>query len=124
MVDYSDLTAALTRARERAAATVNDDTYLSELLELSAGTNPAGTKQYRPYLCAARWIEQNRRDQSFSEADGAKFTGQAKPIASLLALQASIDRALQLTVPDGFTAVVPTAFRLQGTRSHKTQIRP
>jgi hypothetical protein len=94
---------ALTRAKERSGATAVDEVFLNELLDLSAGA-VSGTTHYRPYYCAAKWIQQNRPQQTLSEADGAKFTGLAVPIESLLDLQYAYDTANRLTVPQGFEA--------------------
>lgn len=104
---YLDLPAALARAKERSGATAADDEYLTELLTLSAGTGASNVTHYRPFLVAARWMEQNRAQQALSEADGAKFTGYALPIASLLQIQAAYDQANDLTIPAGFEAEVP-----------------
>ena len=104
---YEVLADALIRAKERSGATAVDDPYLTELLVISAGKDPNNVTQYRPFFVAAKWLEQNLSAQALSEADGVKFTGQATPIASLLALQASIDQALSLTIPPGMEAVVP-----------------
>ncbi|MBW4540711.1 MAG: hypothetical protein KME43_16405 [Myxacorys chilensis ATA2-1-KO14] len=101
---FTDLQTALVRARERAAATSADDIFLTELLELSAGTSRAtAEKIYRPFYVAARYLQQSRRDQTIKQADGATFTGQAIPIASLLDLQRSLDESL--LVPIGFEAI-------------------
>lgn len=114
---FTDLQAALVRARERAAATSADDIFLTELLELSAGTSRATAETiYRPFYVAARYLQQSRRDQTIKQADGATFTGQAIPIASLLDLQRSLDESL--LVPVGFEAlnrVEPDAKALRAT---------
>lgn len=110
---YTTLVDALDRAKERSGAADVDDTYLTELLILSAGKAPDNTIHYRPFYVAAKWLEQNLASQQISEADGAKFTGQATPIASLLALQASYDSANELTIPKGFEAVTVEAAQEQ-----------
>ncbi len=114
---YTILIEALARAKERSGATAADDTYLNELLLLSAGIAPDETVHYRPFYVAARWLEQNRAQQALESADGAKFTGYAKPIASLMQLQAAYDKANELTIPDGFEA-------LTSDLSEKMQFRP
>ena len=101
---YLDKVAALARVKERSGATDDDDTYLNELLDMSAGTVGEVT-HYRPFFCAARWMEQNQSTQQISEASGVKFTGLATPIDSLLQLQRAYDQAQKLTVPDGFEAL-------------------
>lgn len=121
---YTELSAALTRAKERSGATEADDEYLAELLELSAGTAPDGVTHYRPFVCAARWIEQNASAQTLLEAEGVKFTGLAKPIESLLQMQAAYDQALQLTVPPGFEVVQVAPASRHSTRSHSPKILP
>ena len=94
---YSDLPSALERARERAAVTTKADSYLTELLQMSYGTSKqTGEIVYRPFYAAAKFLEQSRRDQTLKEADNAKFTGQALPIESLLALQFSLDQDLNI----------------------------
>ncbi len=97
---YTDLNEALDRAVERSAAKAGDRPYLQELLTMSYGTSTEGQIVYRPFYAAARFLQQSRRDQNIKEADGAKFTGMAMPIASLLDLQASLDQTL--TVQPGF----------------------
>lgn len=123
---YLTLEAALLRAKERAGISgTAEDAFLTELLQLSAGTDPEGTTHYRPFLVAARWLEQNQSAQAISKADGVEFTGLRTPIASLLNLQAGYDMACNLTVPDGMGATLANrSFRIQGSRSQPTQIRP
>jgi hypothetical protein len=106
------------------------DAWATNQLEISAGKNPEQVTVYRPYYVAAKFLEQLRSQQTISEADGAKFTGLALPIASLLSMQAALDTSLGLTVPPGFEAIAtagsaPRAFRFaSGTRTIPTQIRP
>ncbi|MEO0988152.1 MAG: hypothetical protein AAFY20_21830 [Cyanobacteria bacterium J06639_14] len=128
---YTDLAAALARAKERSGATATDDEYLTELLGMSAGTDSASTLHYRPFFVAAKWLEQNQTQQTISKADGAEFTGLAKPIESLLALQASYDAANDLTIPDGFEAASLDCVKCsgagsirRGTRSLTPTVRP
>jgi len=125
-VAYTVLSEALTRAKERATAPASADAYMGELLELSAGLDTSGVKHYRPFYVAAKWLEQNRPDQSISEADGAKFTGMATPIASLLALQLAYDTANGVTPPPGFEAGSSsgTASNRRIPRSYSAAFRP
>lgn len=123
---YLDLLAALSRCKERSGATAQDDAFLTEMLTFSAGVDLSQQTHYRPFYVAAKYLEQSQSAQAISEDDGTKFTGLAKPIASLLALQAPYDVAQALTIPAGFEAATSQskAFRIQGTRSQPTQIRP
>ena len=116
-MSYISLPDALARAKERSGATEVDDEYLNELLQLSAGTAPDEATHYRPFYVAARWLEQNRGQQALESADGAKFTGYAKPIASLMNLQAAYDKSHALTVPDGFEAITSELATQQMLRS-------
>jgi hypothetical protein len=117
MTTYLDIDDALARAKERSQgqATTADDEWLEELLGMSAGATAAvpPVTHYRPYYCAAKLLEQKQSAQLLSEADGAKFTGLAKPIASLLALQAAYDSANALVIPLGFEALLPEPARLR-----------
>lgn len=124
MTQFLTLPAALARAKERCQgkATAADDGFLSELLEMSAGT-VAGVTHFRPYYVSARFLEQKQSAQSISEADGAKFTGLAKPIASLMQVQAAYDSAYALEIPPGFEAVQEGPQRLR-SRSVNYQLRP
>lgn len=98
---YTTIEDALKRARERAEAGPEATEFLREMLYFSAGKSKADEQTvFRPFYCAAKYLEQSRADQTLTEADGAKFTGQAIPIKSLFDLQASID--LGLIVPPGF----------------------
>lgn len=132
---YTVLAEALARAKERSGAADTDNAYLTEILTLSAGT-AAGTTYYRPFYCAAKWLEQNLSAQTLKKArEGVEFTGLAKPIESLLALQAAYDKALGLTIPEGFEAVAldclecptsanSTTQRYYGSTSRPTTLRP
>jgi hypothetical protein len=97
MLLYTDLDQAIDRAKERAAARATDKPYLSELLQLTYGTHKkTGEIVYRPFYVAARFIQQSRRDQSLKKGDDAEFTGQARPIASLLDQQWELDHDLDI----------------------------
>ncbi|MEL7314823.1 MAG: hypothetical protein AAFN08_07720 [Cyanobacteria bacterium J06559_3] len=131
MTTYLLITDALARAKERSGASAADDAYLTELLTMSAGVDTETVTHYRPFYVAAKWLEQNQTAQTLTEADGAKFTGLAKPIESLLALQASYDSANDLSVPTGFEAAAldcvkcdGVAARRRGTRSFIPSVRP
>lgn len=116
MTQYLDLDAALDRAKERSQgqATTADDDWLTELLTMSAGVDAEAVTHYRPYYCAANLLQQKLSAQLLTEADGAKFTGYALPIASLLALQSAYDSANALVIPLGFEAATPGPVRLRG----------
>lgn len=117
MATYLTLASALARAKERANASDAADDFLTELLGMSTGT--AGeTTHYRPFICAARWLEQNRRDQTVAEGDGAKFTGQSKPIRSLYDLQLAYDRANNLTIPEGWEVPIELTSLCEAPCSH------
>ncbi|WP_088893198.1 hypothetical protein [Leptolyngbya ohadii] len=123
------LTAVKTNPATRGLVGAEYDAYLTGLLTISAGTDPANVTQYRPFLVAAKLLEQLRSQQSIKSAEGAVFSGLATPIASLLAQQAAIDEALSLTVPAGFEVVAtaapaPTGLPRFGSISRATQIRP
>lgn len=102
---YPTIEAALERAQERAGTT--EEEFLTEILTLSAGVDPQGDTQYRPFYAAAKFLEQNRSAQTLAQAGDVKFTGLSKPIESLLGLQAAMDSALGLIVPPGFEAIPP-----------------
>lgn len=106
---YTNITAALARVKERSGASSADDAFLTELLNLSAGKDAQLVVHFRPFIVAARYLEQNKTAQRLAKADGVEFTGLAKPIASLLALQAAYDAAQGLSVPPGFEAVAASA---------------
>lgn len=128
MAQYTVLSEALSRVKERSGATAADDAYLTELLVMSAGIDPNSVTHYRVFYCAAKWLEQSLGSQALTEADGVKFTGLAKPIASFLNMQAAYDTANQLTVPAGFeatsTAAVTARSQRFGTRSNTPQVQP
>lgn len=102
---YVTLADALLRAKERSGATAIDDIYLTELLEMSAGIDPEFRTHFRPFFVSAKFLEQNLSKQALKEADGAKFTGLAKPIESLLQLQRAYDQAHDLVIPTAFQAL-------------------
>lgn len=125
---YTDLADALARAKERSGATSADDTYLTELLTLSAGKDASETTHYRPYFVAAKFLEQNQAKQALKKAGDVEFTGLTTPIASLLELQESIDKSLGLTIPQGFQSISLEEAKLSLPRyrsqSQRTTSRP
>lgn len=102
---YLVLATALARSKERSGAADTDDEFLTEVLEMSAGTDSLQVTHYRPFYTAAKWIEQNQPTHLLAKADGATFTGLMKPIDSLLQMQRAYDLANGLDIPDGFEAV-------------------
>lgn len=127
MTQYLNINTALLRAKERCQgkATSADDPWLREMLNMSAGT-VGGVAHYRPYYCAAKLLEQKQSAQTISEADGAKFTGLALPIASLFDLQSAYDKANGVQVPAGFEAVTTGSNILPRLRSRSVSysLRP
>lgn len=116
---------ALNRAKERSGATENDEVYLTELLDISAGIDTIGTQHFRPFYVAAKFIEQNQTVHTLKEADAVVFTGLPIPIASLLALQAAYDAANSLIIPPGFEAITPqsiTPSPIFSTRVLRTKV--
>lgn len=104
---YTDLAAALARAKERCQRENTDnDQYLTELLTMSAG-KVADVTHYRPFWVAARFIAQDPDIRDIAEASGeAKFTLANPRIADLMSQQAAYDAAYSLVVPPGMQAVV------------------
>lgn len=82
--------------------------FISSLLDISIGKTSDNTVVYRPFYVAAKELEQ-RFTNNLKEADGAVFLQYEKQIASLLALQVSLDLADGLTIPDSFSAVLALA---------------
>lgn len=97
--DYSDLTVALTRAKERSGSA--DDVLVTEILELTAGVDPLDVKVYRPFWAAAELLGSQR--SVLEEGEGAKFREYSVAIERLEQLQMAIDTRLELTVPEQFT---------------------
>lgn len=126
---YTSLPAALSALKNLPAVrdlpVAADDDFLNNLLGVSAGTNPQGVTVFRVYYVAAKFLQQLRSQHTISEGDGAKFTGLAVPIASLLDLQMGEDAALGLIVPPGFEAnsgIISS--RVFGTRSVRVRQVP
>jgi|SRR5579885_2916002 len=120
---YTDATAmlAMVRSLTNITSAVVNDALVNLYLEDSAGVDPNGITTYRPYFVASFLIRTNRSDQAFLSADGATFQnltitepkGTAQTLFNLPALvqgymeqQQRLDRSLQLTVPDGFAAIL------------------
>lgn len=97
--DYSDLTLALLRAKERSGS--DDDVLVTEILELTAGVDPLDVKVYRPFWAAAELLGSQR--SVLEEGEGAKFREYSVAIERLEQLQMAIDTRLELTVPEQFT---------------------
>lgn len=90
-----------------------DDTdntlFIETLLDISAGKTQDGLQLvYRPFYVAAKELEQ-RFTNNLAEADGVKFLQYAKQIASLLAMQVSLDLLDNIVVPHAFDAVLALA---------------
>ena len=104
---YTDSTEMLAFVRSLTSIT-SSDPIIQRKLEDSAGTDPNGVKTYRPYYVSAKLLQQSRADQSLKSADGVVFSNLETMIASLMGDQLAIDRSLNLTVPNGFAAVLGT----------------
>lgn len=100
MPDYSNLVLALLRAKERSGS--DDDVLVTEILELTAGTDSDGVTVYRPFWAAAELLGTQR--SVLEEGDGAKFREYSIAIERLEKLQESIDARLGLEVPVEFTS--------------------
>lgn len=116
MADFTDISAALARAKERAGADATADEFLTEILELSSALDAADVRHYRPYITAARFLEQDLGGQRLKKAkDGIEFTGLVTPIASLLNMQQAYDLSKGLIVPPGYEAVTIEEEAVQAT---------
>jgi len=120
---YTDLAGALERAKERSGATAADNAFLTELLQMSAGKDVSNVTHFRPFIVAARYLEQSQSIQALSSASGVQFTNMVRPIASLLALQAAYDASQGLIVPDGFAASSRSGGLQFSSRAYPTQVR-
>ena len=111
---YTDLTEALGFVKELTSIT-DRDVILTQKLKVSAGKLKSdteiegvmvsgGTVIYRSYYVSAKALQQNRRDQTVKQADGATFTNLQGMIDSLMDEALAIDTALDLNVPNGFVA--------------------
>lgn len=119
--DQATALAALTNLPAvRGLPTSEDDDFLTNLLIASAGTVPeggavegettyaAGQVVYRHFYVAASFLENYRNAHTLSKAKGGiEFTGLAKPIAALYALQLAMDTALSLEIPPGYEVPIP-----------------
>lgn len=110
-MSYTKLSTALAALKNlpavRGLPTTDDEQFLNSLLSASAGKDAKSQTIYRIYFVAAKYLQQPRSLHQLESAEGAKFTGLATPIASLLSLQAAEDLALGLTVPPGMEATIP-----------------
>lgn len=130
--NFSDFDTVLAECRSKCGAVEDDDSYstLINTLILSAGTDSSGTTQYRPYYCAALFLEQDPGTQAISSGDGLSYTGMKTAIVSLYQLQASVDKLLGLTLPPGFEVPIdklpPKNYNayLFGTHSARTKTVP
>ena len=117
---YLLLNEALARARERCQADPTANTYLTELLNMSAGT-VGGMTHYRPFWVAARYLSQNPDIRDLSRAEGeAVFTLAQPRIDDLLKMQLAYDSAYGLSVPSGMAAIVRFIVPVAGTASIPT----
>lgn len=82
--------------------------FIDSLLDISIGKTSDDIVVYRPFYVAAKELEQ-RFTNNLKEADGVVFLQYEKQIASLLALQVSLDLADGLIIPDSFSAVLALA---------------
>lgn len=85
-----------------------DSFFIDSMLDISIGKTIDEIVVYRPFYVAAKELEQ-RFTNNLQEADGVKFLQYEKQIASLLALQVSLDLADSLTITDSFSAVLALA---------------
>ncbi len=112
---YTDPTEMLTLVKSLTGYT-DRDPIIQRYLEDSAGTSPAGTKIYRPYMVASIIVKTDRQSQSIQSADGVTFSNSSgEPtqtmnlpalIAGWMDYQLRLDQSLGLTVPDGFAAIL------------------
>lgn len=118
MLDYTDREAcraflAAQLVATGALAALPDDA--ETLLAASAGVTASGVAIYRPYLVAARLLDRRLHDDVLLSASGATFRAYADTVRGWLTLQASLDAAFGLTVPDGFGASPPAAHLRSGS---------
>lgn len=113
---FADLSTAIDRAAVKSSAPPEAIADITELLILSAGKlkSDGTTTEYRPYWAAAKFLEQSRRDQLIKQQDQTQFTGLTTPIASLLEIQAALDK--ELIVPLGFEAVAASQKSVSSTQ--------
>ena len=100
--DFTDLSVALATAVRRTQN--GNETDLTELLHLSAGTLPDGlTPAFRPFYAAALWIKSHPR-WLFEATGDAKFLEPHDAIQELARLQQRVDKSLGLRVPSEWRA--------------------
>lgn len=96
---YTNLSTALTRAKERASLTTSEgDSFLTDYLNIFTGVTPTNVIHYRPFAAAANYLEQSPQYQQLSQAGDVKFTQMKTAIQSLYSLQNQYDVTYQLTV--------------------------
>jgi len=120
---YLNQTWALIRTKDRAGIETTDTSVndvILEYLDDTAGTRPndvGGVDTiYRPYYVAAKMLEQDG-SQALSKAGDVQFTGMATPIASLYALQDSIDKALGTIVPSAMQVMQQPKMKEPGAKT-------
>ena len=102
-LDYSSLDDCAFFVEEKLGVAEGD---LETLIEVTAGTKD-GMPYGRPYYVAALLLGRQAHDDVLTKAKGGvTFGDPERTIKGWLSLQASLDRALGLTVPAGFEAVV------------------
>lgn len=102
---YSSIAQARTRAIAASGVQSPETAYVDELLEIYTALLPDGeTVEYRPFIVAAKLLEQDTKRQRLIEADGAKFGDLQPKIDSLYAQQRTIDSALKLILSEGTEA--------------------
>lgn len=112
---FLNLPLALDRVKDRAAIlSPEQDSYIEELLSVSAATTGESVVVYRPYYVAAYILEQDISKQQISSAGDVDFTQLVTVIASLRSLQLSFDLANSLIIPPGME--VPSAGELPTTK--------
>lgn len=97
--DYRDMDECAALVKEKTGLNPSD---LKTQLLLSAGVDPNNTTIYRPYFVAG-WFLRTRKSQ-LVRAEGAEWIDPLRMADQFMVTQASIDRALNLTVPEGYEA--------------------
>lgn len=105
---FLDLALAMDRVKERSSlSSPVQDSYIEEILTLSAGSTPDQPLVYRPYYVAALILEQDVSRQQLTKAGDVEFTQFITVIQSLRSLQYAFDLANKLTLPPGMEIVIP-----------------
>jgi hypothetical protein len=100
-MDISNYTDKIKAKATVVARTGIDTTELDALLAVSAGLDAAGVVVYRPYWVAWALLSDPSRIQAHQ---GTAFVNLTSILQNLLKIQAGLDSALGLTVPDGMSA--------------------